>query len=135
MDAFKNIIPARSERQAMDWSLVLVSQGIETIIERSADGGSWGLIVDAKDYTAAVSAIRQYVLENRQRVWQKELKWTGLLFDVRSVIWAIALLIFYALDNVFDLKTPSVMNSTAVRTGEWWRMFTAIMLHADVAHL
>lgn len=119
----------------MDWSLVLVSQGIESIIERSADGGSWGLIVDAKDYAASVAAIRQYILENRQRAWQKELKWTGLLFDARSAVWAIALVSFYALDNVMDLKTAGVMNTAAVRSGEWWRLFTAIMLHADVAHL
>jgi membrane associated rhomboid family serine protease len=135
MDASLNTIPARSERQAMDWSLVLVSQGIESIIERSPDSGSWGLIVDPKDYAASVAAIRQYVLENRQRAWQKELKWTGLLFDARSAVWAIALVSFYALDNVLDLKTPGVMNTAAARSGEWWRLFTAIMLHADVAHL
>ena len=134
-DATNSFIAARSERQAMDWSLVLVSQGIESIIEHSAEDGAWGLVVETKDYPAALSAIRQYVLENRQRVWQKELKWTGLLFDVRGAIWAIALITFYALDNVFDLKTPGVMNSAAVRAGEWWRLFTAIMLHADVAHL
>jgi membrane associated rhomboid family serine protease len=134
MDVSKSIISARSERQAMDWSLVLVSQGIESVIMRSEDG-SWGLVVDAADYEAAASAIRQYVLENRQRVWQKELKWTGLLFDTRSAIWAIAIISFYALDSVFDLKTRGVMDSTAVRSGEWWRLFTAIMLHADAAHL
>src|SRR5262249_7741419 len=134
-DATNSFIAARSERQAMDWSLVLVSQGIESTIEHSLEEGVWGLLVEPKDYSAAVSAIRQYVLENRQRGWQKELKWTGLLFDVRSVVWAVALLTFYALDNAFDLKTPGVMNSTAVRAGEWWRLFTAIMLHADVAHL
>ena len=119
----------------MDWSLVLVSQGIEPVIERSPEDGSWRLVVDGKDHAAAVAAIRQYVLENRRRAWQKELKWTGLLFDARSVIWAIALLSFYALDHLVDLKTAGMMNSAAVRAGQWWRLFTAIMLHADVAHL
>src|SRR2546427_667390 len=37
------IIPARSRRQAMDWSLVLLSQGIECIIEHLDDG--WALRV------------------------------------------------------------------------------------------
>ena len=37
-------IPTRSQRQAMDWSLVLVSQGIESTIDHSEDGdGGFGL--------------------------------------------------------------------------------------------
>ena len=36
-------IPARSRRQALDWSLVLVSQGIETTIDADTDGAQWGL--------------------------------------------------------------------------------------------
>ena len=41
-------IPVRSKRQAMDWSLVLLSQEIQSVIDRSPDEG-WGLIVARPD--------------------------------------------------------------------------------------
>jgi hypothetical protein len=52
-------IPVRTERQAMDWSLVLVSQGIEVTIERDPDIDRWQLVVNAPDRTRALRAIRQ----------------------------------------------------------------------------
>ena len=42
----------------MDWSLVLVSQGIETTIDQAEDGGGWGLLVAAPDYGTAIRVIR-----------------------------------------------------------------------------
>jgi len=34
-----------------------------------------------------------------------------------------------------NIQTAGKMDSAAVRQGEWWRLFTAVMLHADIAHL
>ena len=79
-------IPVRSERQAMDWSLVLVSQGIEATIERNAEANAWHLVVNSPDYLRAVQAIRQYKIENPNRIWRQELPWTGLIFDWRCVL-------------------------------------------------
>ena len=135
METITSVIPVHSKREAMDWSLVLVSQGIESTIEHSPEKGSWGLTIDARDHEAAVAAIRQYRLENRHRTWQKKLVGTGLLFDARSLIWATAIIVFYALSLTRDLKTRGLMDNAAVRAGEWWRPFTATLLHADVAHL
>ena len=42
------VIAARSEQQAMDWSLVLSSQGIGSTIQRSEEGG-WRIEVDPPD--------------------------------------------------------------------------------------
>jgi membrane associated rhomboid family serine protease len=119
----------------MDWSLVLVSQGIESTIEHSPEDGSWGLSVNAQDRDAAEAAIGQYRRENRHRAWQKKLVGTGLLFDARSLIWAAGITAFYALSLVRDLKSRGLMDNTAVAAGEWWRLFTATLLHADIAHL
>ena len=58
-------IPARSRRQAMDWSLVLVSQGIETTIDLDADLG-WGLIVTESDHARSIDVLKRYLAENRQ---------------------------------------------------------------------
>ena len=71
MESPASRIPARSRRQAMDWSLVLVSQGIETIIQNSEDGSGWGLLVPATDLGRATESLRQYHLENRG--WQIEI--------------------------------------------------------------
>ena len=135
METATSVIPVRSEHEAMDWSLVLVSQGIESTIEHSLEDGSWGLSINARDRDAAEAAIRQYRRENRHRVWQKKLVGTGLLFDARSLIWAAGIAAFYALSFVRDLKSRGIMDNAAVAAGEWWRPFTATLLHADIAHL
>ena len=51
MDAANRIIPARSRREVMDWSLVLASQEIEAMIVRTEAG--WGLAVEERDYERA----------------------------------------------------------------------------------
>ena len=56
----------------MDWSLVLVSQGIETTIDQDSDGSGWGLLVAGPDYGPAIKVIRQYHLENRGWPWQQQ---------------------------------------------------------------
>ena len=132
-----NVIPVRDERQAMDWSLVLASQGIAATIERHADTLRWQLLVDAPDYTRAIRSLRAYVVENKTRRWQHALPGTGLLFDARSAVWLMLLaLVFAAQTGSFDgLVKAGVMDNHLVQSGQWWRMFTAISLHADVAHL
>jgi hypothetical protein len=65
----------------MDWSLVLVSQGIETTIDQAENGADWGLLVSEQDYGNALRAIRQYRLENRSWPWQQAVFRPGLLFD------------------------------------------------------
>jgi rhomboid protease GluP len=34
-----------------------------------------------------------------------------------------------------DLRSAGVMEGWAVSQGQWWRLFTAIWLHADIGHL
>jgi len=128
-------IPVRSRRQAMDWSLVLVSQGIETRIEFTEEAG-WGLAVTPQDYSTALRVLRQYRIENRRWSWPHEFFEHDFLFDWASLGWAVLLTLFYLLstDNS-DIKALGLMDSVAVGRGEWWRLFTAIWLHADLAHL
>lgn len=130
-------IPVRSERQAMDWSLVLISQGIGSTIERVAESDLWQLVLDAPDHERALQAIRQYHAENRRNIWRQPLPWTGLVFDWRSLLPLIIFVFLFAVEATGrgNLRAPGMMDNTAVQAGQWWRLVTAVMLHADMAHL
>jgi len=130
-------IPVRTERQAMDWSLVLVSQGIETTIERDAEADLWRLVVDAPDYSKALRALRHYRVENRRQVWRQQLPGTGLVFDWRCILPLTFIAFLYAVDATgrADLQSAGMMDNKAVHAGQWWRLFTAVTLHGDLAHL
>jgi membrane associated rhomboid family serine protease len=128
-------IPVRSHRQAMDWSLVLVSQGIETTIDQAENGSGWGLLVAGQDYGNAIRTIRQYHLENKGWPWQQAVFRPGFLFDWGALAWALLTCLFFWLSTRVGLQTAGVMDGAAVAHGQWWRLFTAMWLHADLAHL
>jgi membrane associated rhomboid family serine protease len=121
----------------MDWSLVLVSQGIECTIERDPEIDRWQLVVEAPDYSRALQSIRQYRIENYRPFWRQTLPWTGLIFDWRSLGWVLLVIAVFVLDETRSgyLRVAGQMDSHAVWAGQWWRIFTAITLHSDIAHL
>jgi rhomboid protease GluP len=135
MEAAIARISARSRHQAMDWSLVLVSQGIETIIEYAEDGAGWELLVAGQDYESALNALRQYHLENRRRPWRQDVFGAGVLFDWGSLAWVFLIGLFFWLSVRGGFQSAGIMDGTAVAHGQWWRLFTAIWLHGDVGHL
>jgi len=121
----------------MDWSLVLVSQGIETTIRQPAeDGEGWTLLVGAADYERALKTLRQYHLENRGWPWRQPLRWPEAHFDWGSLAWAGLLVWCHWFSGGHpDFQNAGILDSAAVYSGQWWRIFTAMMLHADLAHL
>ena len=121
----------------MDWSLVLVSQGIETSIERDAESGVWLLVVTEPDHARAVDALRRYQIENRTPLWQHRLPAVGLLFDLRSLGWLLFLGLMFALETTGhgNWQLLGRMDNAMVHAGQWWRLFTGVTLHADVTHL
>lgn len=127
------VIAARSRRQAMDWSLVLASQGIEHRIDHDEATG-WTLAVSAADHAAAVDAIHLYRQENRHWRLRRSVISPDLFFDWSSVVWVLLVIFFYAWSELrSDLREIGMTSGTA--PGEWWRWFTATWLHADSAHL
>ncbi len=119
----------------MDWSLVLASQGIEHVLDHAEDVG-WSLRVAESDHAAALAAIRQYRLESRRWPWQRTIPQTGELFDWMAGAWVLLNFVCFWLSKHYAaLEEAGIMNAAAVVNGQWWRIFTATLLHADPAHL
>ena len=129
-------IAARSERQAMDWSLVLASQSIPTAIERLSKD-TWALVIDPGDSEKASESIRQYCLENRRWKWEQPFPWSETSFHWGSSVWGILITLVFQIDKLVfpSLASAARFDSTAAFQGEWWRFFTATLLHADLPHL
>jgi membrane associated rhomboid family serine protease len=128
-------IPARSRRQAMDWSLVLISQGIETTIDFAAELG-WGLIMPTTDQERALSILKQYQAENRHWHLRQRIPVNGALFDWASLGWVFLIGAFFWTQTHAgpQFQEAGLMDAVAVSHGQWWRLFTAIYLHADLGH-
>ena len=88
-------IAARSRRQAMDWSLVLVSQGIEPVVQRNADGAGWELLIPTNDSEKAFRTLRLYRTENRGWPWPQASSWPSQLFNWTSLVWGALLVLFH----------------------------------------
>ena len=117
----------------MDWSLVLASQGIEHLLDHAEEAG-WTLVVAEADYPKAIDAVRQYRLENRRWPWQKTIPRTEEVFDWLAAAWVLLTLVFYWLSDP-AIEEAGMLDGAAVANGQWWRLFTATLLHANVAHL
>jgi membrane associated rhomboid family serine protease len=128
-------IPARTRRQAMDWSLVLVSQGVVSTVDFSQEQARWGLLVGSSDHERALALIRQYRVENYVWRWRRQTLRSGVVFDWGSLAWPLLLAFFFALDSELDIHTHGHMWNVAVAEGAWWRLFTAVWLHGDLGHL
>lgn len=119
----------------MDWSLVLASQGIEPWIGHAEDG-AWELIVPEHQFEQAEAAIRQYRRENLRWGWRRELPRSELVFDWAALAWVSVTVLFHALaTRQPQMRMAGLLDGQEVADGEWWRLFTATLLHDDVAHL
>jgi rhomboid protease GluP len=128
-------IAARSRREAMDWSLVLLSQGIEAIIDSGEELG-WGLIIPGQEHERAIGILKQYRAENHYWPWRQKISSEGVLFDWGSLGWMLLVGLFFWIQTHArsEFRNAGLMDAVAVSHGEWWRLFTAVFLHADLGH-
>jgi rhomboid protease GluP len=132
----ESIIMAGSRRKTMDWSLVLASQDIPTTIVKCEPSG-WGLLISTDDHARALEAIRLYRLENRRWSWRRPIPGSEAAFNWGSLGWCFLLILIHwlTLGPLVGFRSAGQFDSQAAAHGQWWRAFTAILLHADAAHL
>lgn len=130
-------IRARSRQEAMDWSLVLASQGIEPTIQYQPAAGGWVLLVRRADFEPGVAAIRQFHRENRGWHWRHHVASSEFTFHWGALVWCWALILFHWWGWAWGggLEIAGTMNNRVPQTGEWYRLWTATTLHADLGHL
>jgi rhomboid protease GluP len=128
-------ISARSRREAMDWGLVLASQGLVAVVEKSDQG--WVLLVEGRDFDRAQATLRQYRLENRGWGWRQPLPQTGVVFHWGGLGWAAAMgaVYYWSAIRFPGIREAGILDSEKTRQGQWWRLWTAVTLHENVAHL
>lgn len=98
----------------------------------------WQLEIAPADLDQARAVIEQYRRENRRWRWTHATPWSGEAFHFGAAIWALVLALFYLWDetSLLPIDDWGRMDNTAILArGEWWRLATAMCLHADLSHL
>jgi membrane associated rhomboid family serine protease len=140
LDATKAI--TLSKRQMRSWSLVLAARHIPCHPERRGLG--WQLLVPANMLALAAKELRQYESENHG--WPPPPPQETPLIDNRTTtLWVlIAIGVFYNLTlrdinlaGHYPVNWYELGNAHAgkIMDGQWWRLITALTLHANWQHL
>ncbi|PLX95308.1 MAG: rhomboid family intramembrane serine protease [Desulfuromonas sp.] len=133
----------RSARQLRPWVVVLEARGIDWR-QTPAERGGWSLEVPTEQFESAQEELALYAAENRN--WPPPLPPPTPLRDNMLATLSILVLVatFYNLTQLnIDLlgHHPVLWNDLGcaaadlIRQGEWWRLVTALTLHADHLHL
>lgn len=117
-----------------DWSLVLASQQIPHHFEQSPEGPWFLEVIDNRAHEAAHQLLL-YREENPEKPphaplpplrWSAQPLWVLLIPVVGS---------FWQSTHAPAFERLGIANAERIVDGEWWRIFTALTLHADSAHL
>jgi rhomboid protease GluP len=122
-------------RRAMDLSLVLDQEGIAHEL-RSLGEEQWALLVEDEGAERAAAAVAAFELENRplpvppEPVPVADGLAAALLFGLPLI--AFQMWTGPQSDEAWFLRGSA--DAAAVLHGEWWRIVTALTLHADAGH-
>lgn len=131
-----------SERRIRLWALVLESRYLPYRIEYGVKG--WSLLVPARCLDVSTYEVRLFEEENRD--WPPHPPPTIPLAENTLATLSVLILLatFHNLTQLdsslpghFPLDWIALGNAHAERIleGQWWRLITALTLHADVLHL
>lgn len=131
-----------SKQQARTWALVLDSRAIPCCIE--SDAGSWRLVVPEQQLESARRELGLFEVANRN--WPPALPAARQLVENTLPTVSVLLLLatFHNLTligishperGILDLYELGAAHAASIRNGEWWRLITALTLHAGPVHL
>ena len=134
--------PPLSVQRARLWALVLEARYLKSRVEPCETG--WQLLVPAESREAAERELRLFVEENRN--WPPFLPHARPMIEntLPTICVLLLLATFHnltALDlnilghNPVDWVEIGNAHASQILNGEWWRLATALTLHADWLHL
>ena len=125
-------------RRAMDLSLVLDEEGIRHEV-RSAGEERWELLVEETDADRAEAALAAYERENPVPQVGRELPAPSSSAPIACrLVFFLSLLALHVWTGPDSAGSPWFDRGSAdaakILAGEWWRVLTALTLHADAGH-
>lgn len=130
------------ERRAHLWALVLLARYIPCHMAPGETG--WHLLVPANRFDDAIAELRLFEEENRH--WPPPLPAANQL--VENTLATLAILVLLAtFHNLTRIDMPILghvppdwidlgsADAARIMEGQWWRLVTALTLHADWLHL
>ena len=127
-----------TEKQTNLFILVLESQGIKVDFIRNET--DFDLLIDEKDVDSAINAITKFHRENLKLNDQNEMDLFSMPLEKSVMIFAVLVLTAIYSGSVYaDNQRKIIMEYGAsalyILNGEYYRIVTALMLHAGVEHL
>ncbi|HXE96506.1 MAG TPA: rhomboid family intramembrane serine protease [Dongiaceae bacterium] len=128
--------------RARAWALVLDSRAIPCCIE--PDGAGWQLLVPEHQLESALRELRLY--EEANHDWPPSIPPSRQLIENTLPTVSVLLLLatFHNLTliglslpdrGILDLYELGTAHAASIRDGQWWRLVTALTLHAGPVHL
>ena len=135
-----DIIHPPSDQKALEWIAALGSAGVPYRLSRH--GSRWLLIVPAGQRDRAWETIT--AMEEANRGWPpRPVRWDDAPAQakpIKSGLWGAGFLLlvficFGPYQSGIAWLRAGAADSTAIVAGQWWRVITALTLHAGFAHL
>lgn len=131
------LTPELPPRECADWAFVLDAVGIPYERRTTATGAS--LWVAPEDHPRAAHELRDYLRENPRQAAPPVI-WPSHPHALYGVIGYAIVLIAVTLASISHVGdrgwvSAGVLDAGFLARGEWWRVLTALTLHADVLHL
>lgn len=131
---------ARRKREAEEWALVLIAEGIPSTVLRLDDGFTLAVAPEARPAAQEILASWQVERTERARRIALPIPRGATTFEATlAFLFALGLLVFHlgleTSGRFFDLLAIGRSQATLVLEGDWWRLITALTLHADLPHV